>query len=81
MGRLILADIIGYINLVVIVLAGLLIVSNKKQYKLLAIAFYMVSNVCYLAIGYLTHVNSLQVSFLVFVVLNIVNMVRVLKQK
>jgi len=80
MNELFIANIIGYINLCFIVLAGLFIVSKQKKYKIIGVLFYFSSNLCFLTIGLLTGLHAFSFSFFIFVGLNTINLIRITKQ-
>jgi len=73
-------EIIGHLNVIFIVIAGLLIVSQQKSIKLYAILLYFLCNLCSLLLFFLTGLHMFLTSTLIFVVINLINLKRILKQ-
>ena len=72
---------LGYLNIAVLLIAGYLIISNKKVTKLIALYLYLFHNLIMLLRGCVTTVDSFIVSGIIFGVLTLINISRVIKKK
>jgi len=72
---------LGYLNITILLIAGLMIVSTKRKVKLIACWLYILSNIIIFLRGYMTNVDSFISASLIFGALTVINMVRIYKQK
>ncbi len=73
-------EIIGHINILLIILGGLFIVAKEKKYKLVGIYFYFGTNIGALSMYYFSGLKCFLSSFVIFFILNIINITRIIKQ-
>ncbi len=73
-------EIIGHINILLIILAGLFIVCKEKRNKLIGMYFYFGTNIGALLMYYFSGLNCFLTSFAIFFILNIINITRIIKQ-
>ena len=73
-------EILGHINILLIIIGGLFIVCKEKKHKLIGMYFYFACNITSLAMFYFSGLMCFLSSFIVFFILNIINIVRIIKQ-
>lgn len=74
-------EIIGHINIVLIIIAGLFIVCKDKRNKLIGMYFYFATNLASITMFYFSGLKCFLSAFLIFFTLNTINVIRILKQK
>jgi len=73
-------EIIGHINILLIILGGLFIVCKEKKNKLIGMYFYFACNIGALLMYYFSGLKCFLSSFVIFFILNIINIARIIKQ-
>jgi len=73
-------EIIGHINILLIILGGLFIVCKEKRNKLYGMYFYFTCNFGSLLMYYFSGLKCFLTSFIIFFILNIINISRIVKQ-
>ena len=74
-------EILGHINIVIVVLAGLLIVSLNKKIKLLGLVCYFLCNILTFLMFIFSGLYCFLSSTIIFVIVNSINLIRILRQK
>ena len=72
---------LGYVNIIILIVAGYLIVSSKKRTQQLALWLYLISNLILFIRGYVTSADSFIVASFIFGGLSAINLYRVNKRK
>lgn len=74
-----LIELLGHINIILIIFGGLLIVSPSKRTKIYGTVCYYLCNVSCFGLFFLTNLKMFLTSAIVFVIINTINLFRILK--
>lgn len=74
-------EILGHINIGIVIIAGLLIVNTKKKIKLIGLSFYYLCNIVSFFMWIFSGLTCFLTSTLIFVIINTINLYQITKQK